>query len=441
LTALSTHQREDVNGLTTAPVPTPKIEIRDRIKGLRRVKARDLVPNPRNWRIHPKAQAEALRGLLGEIGYADALLARELADGKLMLIDGHLRAECTPDALVPVLVVDVSEEEANKILLTFVPLAAMAQSDTERIGALLQTVRTESPAVEELLRQTAGARLWEQLHPDEVKEVEIWPDKADELRGKWRTEVGQLWRVGPHRIICGDCTDDCVVERLWTEEKSPARLIWTDPPYGVSYAEKNRLLNRSDRGNRIQKPITNDHLSEAETEALFRKGVTVASNYCAPGAGAYVSVPGGRLLVRFINALDAAGFAFRSTLVWVKNQFVIGMSDYHFRHELILYGWLNNGAHLWHGDRSQDSVFEIDRPHTNDLHPTTKPIELIARMVANSSRPGELVFDPFCGSGSTIVAAHQLGRIGFGCEIDPAYVAVELERLSMLGLTPELVDK
>jgi DNA modification methylase len=415
------------------------IKIADRIKELRRVRARELVPNPKNWRRHPKAQVEALRGLLAEVGYADALLVRELPDRRLMLIDGHLRAETTPDALVPVLVLDVSEEEADKILVTLDPLASMAESDSARITALLQTVRTESPAVEELLRRTAGDRLWEILHPDEVKEAEVPPDKAEELREKWQTEAGQLWQVGPHRLMCGDCTDESEVARLWSEGESSARLIWTDPPYGVSYAEKNRLLNRSDRGNRIQKPITNDHLSEAETGKLFQDGLAVASKYCEPGACVYVTVPGGRLLVRFINALEAAGFAFKSTLVWVKNQFVIGMSDYHFRHELVLYGWLNNGPHLWNGDRSQDSVFEVDRPHVSDSHPTTKPIELIARMVANSTRPGELVFDPFCGSGSTIVAAHQLGRIGFGCEIDPAYLAVQLERLSMLGLRPELV--
>src|SRR6202035_4303775 len=108
---------------------------------------------------------------------------------------------------------------------------------------------------------------------------------------------------------------------------------------------------------------------------------------------------------------------------------------------LVLYGWLKNGPHFWNGDRSQDSVFEVDRPQVSDLHPTRKPVELIARMVANSSRAGEVVYDPFCGSGSTIVAAHQLGRVGFGCEIDPAYVAVELERLSLLGLRPELVGE
>src|SRR6202047_729754 len=140
------------------------VRIRDRIKELRRVRAKDLLPNPKNWRRHPKTQVDALRGLLAEVGYADALLARELPDGRLMLIDGHLRAETTPDALVPVLVLDVTEEEADKILLTLDPLAAMAESDSERIKALLQTVSTDNEAVQELLRTTAGEQLWAALH-------------------------------------------------------------------------------------------------------------------------------------------------------------------------------------------------------------------------------------------------------------------------------------
>jgi hypothetical protein len=119
------------------------MRIRDRIKELRRVKARDLLPNPKNWRRHPKMQADALRGLLAEVGYADALLARELPGGKLMLIDGHLRAETTPDMMVPVLVVDVNEE-ADKLLLTLDPLAGLAQADVERIKELLATVTTDS---------------------------------------------------------------------------------------------------------------------------------------------------------------------------------------------------------------------------------------------------------------------------------------------------------
>src|SRR3984957_8631690 len=161
-----------------------QIRIQDRIRELRRVRARDLLPNPKNWRRHPKAQAAALRGLLTEIGYADALLARELPDGRLMLIDGHLRAETTPDAQVPVLVLDVTEEEADKILLTLDPLAAMAEADASRIKNLLETVRSDNEAVQELLRRTAGPRLWEILHPDEVEQVGVSPARADELRKK-----------------------------------------------------------------------------------------------------------------------------------------------------------------------------------------------------------------------------------------------------------------
>ncbi len=141
--------------------------VRDRVRELRRVRAGDLLANPRNWRRHPKAQVDALYGLLHELGYADALLARELPDGQLMLIDGHLHAESTPDAQVPVLILDLTEEEGDKLLLTLDPLAAMAESDGERIKALLQTVQTNSEAVHELLRRTAGDRLWELLHPQD----------------------------------------------------------------------------------------------------------------------------------------------------------------------------------------------------------------------------------------------------------------------------------
>src|SRR5688572_5858958 len=123
------------------------MHIRDRIKELRRVRAADLRPNPRNWRLHPPAQQDALRGVLAEVGYADALLARELPDGTLMLIDGHLRAETTPDAVVPVLILDVNEAEADKILLTHDPLAAMATASHAHIEKLLANVQTESAAV------------------------------------------------------------------------------------------------------------------------------------------------------------------------------------------------------------------------------------------------------------------------------------------------------
>ena len=132
------------------------MQIRDRIKELRRVRAADLRPNPRNWRLHPPQQQDALRGVLAEVGYADALLARELADGTLMLIDGHLRAETTPDAVVPVLVLDVDEDEADKILLTHDPLAGMATVSQEKLQELLATVQIDNAAMQGLLDSLAN---------------------------------------------------------------------------------------------------------------------------------------------------------------------------------------------------------------------------------------------------------------------------------------------
>ena len=127
------------------------MEIRDRVVELRRVRARELVPNPKNWRRHPKVQAAALRGLLDEIGIADALLARELPDGRLQLVDGHLRAETMPDEEVPVLILNLDQAEADKLLLSLDPLAAMATADNQRLNDLLDTVRSDDPAVLALL--------------------------------------------------------------------------------------------------------------------------------------------------------------------------------------------------------------------------------------------------------------------------------------------------
>jgi hypothetical protein len=148
--------------------------IRDRVKELRRVRAADLRPNPRNWRLHPAAQQEALRGVLAEVGYADALLARELPDGTLMLIDGHLRAETTPDAMVPVLVLDVDDVEANKILLTHDPLAAMATASQEQVQSLLAEVTTENEAVRGLFDSLANSQsTWSDDNRAEPREVSI----------------------------------------------------------------------------------------------------------------------------------------------------------------------------------------------------------------------------------------------------------------------------
>src|ERR1700693_2045876 len=413
------------------------MKIRNRIVETRIVLARELLPNPKNWRRHPKAQADALKALLREIGNADALLARELPDQRLMLVDGHLRADIMPDQQVTVLVLDLNEEEADKLLLTLDPLAAMATADNQRLTELLETVRSEDPAVLALLDEIRANEglLLQQL--DTLSDPEPQIDKADELRRKYGTANGKLWHVGPHRIVCGDCRDPQTVGQLWNTAQK-FRAIWCDPPYGIDSAAKNKVLNRRDRGNRIQKPIENDALPPDEVSGLFRDSLKQALTFAIKGAACYASVPSGMALPYFVRAFNDSGFSFKHLLVWVKHHFVLGMSDYQHRHEAVLYGWIESGRHYFVPDRTQSSVFEIDKPSTSSLHPTTKPVTLIADMIQNSSRPNEIIYDPFCGSGSATLDRAPLKRIGYGCEVDPGYAAVGLERLALLGLKPEL---
>ncbi len=290
-----------------------KITIRDRIKELRRVPARSLVPNPKNWRTHPKAQADALRGILAEVGYADALIARETPAG-LVLIDGHLRAETTPDQEVPVLVLDVTEEEADKILLTLDPLAGMAAANDEALKALAASVRFKTADIEALLR-ALGVKRADSFKNRRLKSTGRPNSRPSGARK--RASFGRSGRIG---LLCADCRERTDVARLWRDGSAKFRMVWTDPPYGVDYAGKNEYLNRGDRGNRIQKQIENDRLSADECQKLFAGALTQAQAWAMPGAVCYATVPSGPLLVRFIAGFGEGGFDFRHLLVWVKQQ-------------------------------------------------------------------------------------------------------------------------
>ena len=286
--------------------------------------------------------------------------------------------------------------------------------------------------VDELLRRI-GDENAAVVQDDEEDALE----RADELRKKWQTGANQIWEAGDDRLYCGDCR--AVPEAFFAGRR--IRLTWTDPPYGVNYAQKAQDLNRyKGKKSTIEKEIENDKLDGPGVRALFAAALKIAAAHAERGCALYATVPSGDRFPFFIAGMGDAGFTYKHTLVWVKNHFVIGMSDYHYRHEGVIYGWLENGAHRWCGGRDQDSVFEVDKPQVSELHPTTKPVELVARMIINSSQPGDIVYDPFCGSGTTLVAAHQLKRIGYGVELDAGYAAVALERLSNLGVEPRRVE-
>ena len=239
---------------------------------------------------------------------------------------------------------------------------------------------------------------------------------------------GEQYEAEPqqgHRLLCGDSTKREDVARLMADTK-PFQCVWTDPPYGVNHSGGSK--DPRSRTYRSGDTLRNDNLSEGATESLVTHALAHAVEHAAPGASVYVACPPGTPLPHFIAAVDASGFQFMHSLAWVKDSFVFGRCDYHYRHETILYGWLHNGAHYFTDDRTQDSVFEVPRPKRSEEHPTMKPVVLVAIMLGNSSREGDAVYEPFCGSGSTLIAAERLGRQCRAIEIDPRYCDVILRR-------------
>jgi hypothetical protein len=217
-----------------------KPAIKDRIKELKRVKASELLPNPKNWRQHPKAQRDALQGVLDEIGYAGALLVRDTGSG-YMIVDGHLRAETTPDALVPVLVLDVTEEEADKLLLTYDPIAAMAEANKDALKALLESVKFDTESLVGALAQLAEENNILLGLPEPGAGGDDF-DTAAAAEGPCRVKTGDLWVIGgKHRLMCGDSTKADDVDKCLGGAEP--KLMVTDPPYGVEYAGSRRPEN------------------------------------------------------------------------------------------------------------------------------------------------------------------------------------------------------
>jgi len=237
------------------------------------------------------------------------------------------------------------------------------------------------------------------------------------------TKLGDVIALGRHRLVCGDSTDPQVWRTLLGDRT--ADIVWTDPPYGVDMSGKNAFLAKWDKAcvDRAQDTIENDTLSVEDLGAFLHKVFGLALAGMKPGGAWYVAAPGGPHLLAFLLTLVDFG-VFHQQIAWVKPSFVLGRSDYHWRHENLLYGWKPGAAHYFVDDRTQDSVWEIDCPRKSDGHPTMQPVELVARALRNSSHPGDLVVDCFGGSGTTLIAAEQEGREARLIELSPTYCDV-----------------
>ncbi len=300
----------------------------------------------------------------------------------------------------------------------------VAQLNLDWEPELLTQLRDEGDLPDSLFNDAELAEILSQLDKPEGAGGDEFDTTPQD--GPTRVQTGELWQLGSHRLLCGDSTKQEDVARLMGGEL--ADLVWTDPPYGVGYQDNESIESLRARNRRTDgKVVQNDSLTEKDTEILITLALGNAEKSSVPGGACYVACPAGTLLPYFISAFNASGFGFRHSLVWVKDQFVFGRADYHYRHEIILYGW-KKGTHYFVDNRTHSSVFEVERPRTSDDHPTMKPVELISQMVENSSRHGENVYDPFLGSGTTLIAAERTGRKCYGMEISERYCDVILRR-------------
>lgn len=234
-----------------------------------------------------------------------------------------------------------------------------------------------------------------------------------------RVHRGEIWALGPHRLMCGDSTDAGDFERLMAGEK--ADLWLTDPPYNVNYGAD---MVTKDGGDRT---IENDNMSESAFLEFLTEAFQNASEAMKEGAAAYVFHADSHGLT-FRQAVQDVGFELRQCLIWAKDTLSLSRQDYHWRHEPALYFWKSGASHHWYSDRTQTTVLEFDRPKKSELHPTMKPIPLFVYLIQNSSKKGDIVLDSFGGSGTTIIACEQTGRIGYTMELDEHYASVIVDR-------------
>jgi DNA modification methylase len=223
--------------------------------------------------------------------------------------------------------------------------------------------------------------------------------------------------LGKHRLVCGDATDPKSYELLMGDAQ--ADMVFTDPPYNVDYANSAR-----DKMRGKDRPILNDNLGDGFYDFLLA-AMTPMLERCS--GAVYVAMSSSELDT-LQSAFRAAGGKWSTFIIWAKNTFTLGRADYQRQYEPILYGWPEGENRHWCGDRDQGDVWNIKKPQKNDLHPTMKPVELVERAIRNSSRPGDIVLDPFSGSGTTLIAAEKTGRIGWLIELDPKYIDVIVRR-------------
>lgn len=396
---------------------------------IEQIKTADLVPYARNAKKHDEAQVAKLAGSIREFGFNNPVLI----DADNGIIAGHGRVMAAQKlglAAVPCLRLShLSETQKRAYILADNRLAELGGGwDAEMLKLELADLGDLDVDLDGIGFGADDLQDLELSEEPEASEVDAEPqiDKAEELRAKWGVKPGQLWELGDHRLLCGDSS------KIQDAEKAvgggAADMLITDPPYGVAYVGKTKDALK----------VENDDIDEETLVKMCKQWFDAADKVTRAGAYWLATVPAGPLHGVFFNDWKLRGYL-RQVMVWNKDSMVMGHSEYHYKHEPILFGW-KPGDRLKNSDRTKTTVWDFDRPKASREHPTMKPVEMWAYAIKNHTRQGDIVYEPFSGSGTTIIACEQLGRKCRAIEISPAYCAVALQRWSdATGKTPKQI--
>jgi DNA modification methylase len=379
-----------------------------------------LIPYARNSRTHDDAQVAQIAASIKEFGFTNPVLID--ADGGIIAGHGRvLAARKLSLSDVPCIrLAHLTETQRKAYVIADNKLALNSSWDEAMLALEIQDLEADDFDLT-LLGFTPDELT--ALTPEEIAPGLTDEDAVPDVPEEPVTVLGDVWLLGKHRVMCGDSTSIDAVDVLMSGTK--ASLVVTDPPWNVAYGTN---LSNNAKGYKARE-IMNDNFATDKDWEAFLSGVISCLNavtlagcpiYCVMGPSEWPAID---------KALRDAGFHWSSTIIWAKDQLVMSRKDYHTQYEPIWYGWKDGAARIRAvEDRKQSDLWQCDRPKKSPLHPTTKPVELIERAVVNSSNKGVVVFEPFGGSGSTLIACEKTGRINRSMELDPRYCDVIVKR-------------
>jgi len=386
----------------------------------------DLLPNPANWRQHGALQRQALTDVLGEVGLVQSVIVNR-ASGHL--VDGHLRVELARSQgqpTIPVVYVELSEEEERVILASLDPIAALASADREKLSELLADIENEDLAdlVEAIAREN---RIALDLGGEGLTD----PDAVQGVPEEPVTKLGDLYLLGEHRLLCGDSTKAEHVQRLMSGKK--ATLMATDPPYLVDYRGGEHPATEANGGKRGEETSKHwdSYIDHEHSVAFYVDFLQAALDHALTGDAAVYQCYGVMRSEVIWQAWREVGLLAHQVLIWKKSRSVLTYSWYMWDYEPLLVGWREGHQPPLKPPADSRAVWEIEskiEDGAGSIHPTMKPVELVRRPILYHTHRGGLIYEPFSGSGTAIIAAEDSGRVCYALEQSPAFVDVAVAR-------------